>query len=231
MITDAVFTTELMKSEIRHLRPELLYPFQNRRSLLTTLQIDRSNPLLILFFGELLIEDAELLLVQTNTSEAVATPEAIFAELALSTIGTVLSVINHVAVCAVCALGAPLAPEAECKPATADTFPGVTSVVHVLRVEDAKAVITILATDRFCKVAVLCTVLNEVVPWPMQKKILKFTDEIHRIGGQRRDVDADHSLGFVSIFVKKDITFRSSFNGLKRGFSLAVNKIQDYYIV
>lgn len=188
MIPHAVFTAELMKSEIRYLSPELLYPFQNRRSLRATLQIDRSNPLLILFFRELFIEDAKLFLVQADTPEAITATEAIFTKLTVTTVGTVLCVINHVTVRAVCALGAPLTAQAKSETTTADAFPRVASVVHVLGIKDTEAVIAIFATDGLCEVAIVGTSLDEVVPRFTQKKTLKFTDEVHRMWGTEENL-------------------------------------------
>jgi hypothetical protein len=185
VIADAVFATKLMHGEVGCFRSKLLHFFLYNKPLLCTLQIDGLHTLLVLFFCYLFIEDAKLFLVQANASETIATPEAIFAKLAFTAVGTVLSVINHVAVRAVRTLGAPLTAQAERETTTADAFPRVASVVHILRVKNPEAVIAVFTTDCFCKFAIFRTILDEVIPRFTQKKILKFTDKIHKIWGTK----------------------------------------------
>lgn len=202
VIADAIFTAELMESKVRYSRPELLHTLENRRPLLTILQIDRLNPLLILLFGELLVEDTKLLLIQSDAPETITTPKTIFAKLALATVGAILSVINHVAIRAVGALCTPFTADAEGQTTTADTLSGIPSVVHVLGVEDAKTVVTVLTADCLCVVTVFRPILDEVIPRFTQKQILKITDEIHKIRGQEMMFDAKYSVRVALFFVK-----------------------------
>lgn len=92
----------------------------------------------------MLVEDAILFLIKADAAEAIAAAEAVFAELAVATVGAVLAIVGHVAVGAVDTFRAPLAAETECETATADTFAGVTRVVHVFGIENTEAVVTIL---------------------------------------------------------------------------------------
>ena len=207
MIADAVFTAELMESEVRYSRPKLLHTLENSRPLLTILQIDRLNPLLILLFSELLVEDAKLLLIQSDTPETITAPKTIFTKLALTTVRTILSVINHVAVRAVGTLRAPLTADAESQATTADTLSGIPSVVHILRVKNSKTVVTVLTADCLCVVTVFRPILDEVIPRFTQKQILKLTDEIHIVRGQKMMFDAEHSLEARAYFVKNNSTF------------------------
>ncbi len=75
-----------------------------------------------MLFRELRVEDAILLLIETDTPEAVVAPETIFAELTIPAVRTVLAVVRHVAIGTIDALVAPLTPKAERETATADAF-------------------------------------------------------------------------------------------------------------
>ncbi|MSU74847.1 hypothetical protein EXS57_03695 [Candidatus Kaiserbacteria bacterium] len=143
MVADTVLAAELMHAEVRRFGAEHLYPVLHHLTLRTALQVYRLHALFVIFLGELLIEDAVLLLVETYASETVAAPKAIFTELAVTTVGAVLAEIRHIAVGAVNALRTPFATYAERQPATADAFAGVACVVDVFRVEDTETVVTI----------------------------------------------------------------------------------------
>ncbi len=102
-------------------------------------------------------------MVEPDTAEAIAAAKTIFAELAVATVGAVLGVVRHVAIGAVDAFGAPFATDAERESAAAHALAGVASVVHIFGIEDAKAVVAILAAHRFREVAVFRAVLDKVI--------------------------------------------------------------------
>ena len=122
-----------------------------------------------------------LLLVEADTAETVAASKAVFAELALTAVGAILTVVRHVTVGTVDTFRTPFAADAEGEPAAADALAGVAGVVHVLGVEDAEAVVAIFRSDRLGIVTVLRAILNQVVAGFTQKKPLKFLNEVHII--------------------------------------------------
>ena len=136
----------------------------------------------ILFFGKLFIEDAVLLLVQTDTTETVVAAKAIFAKLTLATVGTVLTVIRHVTVGTVDTLCAPFTTHAERESAATNAFARVASVVHILGIEDTEAVVAILGSHRFREFTILRTILDDIISRLTQKQPLKFRNKVHRMG-------------------------------------------------
>lgn len=181
MIADAIFAAELMHAEVRRLRTELHDLISDRTALLATLQIDRLYPFFVFFFGQLFIENAVLLLVQADAPEAVAATEAVSAKLAITAVGTVLTVVSHITIRTVDALGTPLAAQTEREAAAADALTGVACEVHVFGVEDPEAVVAILGAHGFREITVLGPVLDQVVTRFAQKKPLKLLDEVHII--------------------------------------------------
>ncbi len=87
------------------------------------------------------------LLVQATAAEAVAAAEAFFAEEAVGTVLAVLGVMAAVAFLAIYTLCAPFALHAEGDAVAATTLARVAGVVHVLAVEDAEAVVTVLRLE------------------------------------------------------------------------------------
>ena len=122
VVTDAVFTTELVECKVWRLGTKLLHSIQYQLTLCAVLQIQRPETLLILLFRQLLVEHTILFLIQAHAAETVAAAETIFAELTLAAVGTVLAVVRHVAVGTVDALGTPLATDAKCQSAAADAL-------------------------------------------------------------------------------------------------------------
>ncbi len=163
MIPDTVLTTKLMNTKIRRFRTEFLHTPPHRLSLRAALEIDRLHALLVLFFGQLFIEYAVLFLIQPCAPETIAAPKAVLAELAVTAVGAVLAEVCHVAVRAIDAFRAPLAAHAERQTAAADAFAGVAGVVHVFRVENAEAVVTILRPHRFGVLAVFRAKMDDVI--------------------------------------------------------------------
>lgn len=181
VVADTVLAAELMYAEVRRSLAQFLQLFLHGLALVVALEIQGSEALRIFLLRVLLIEDAILLLIEADASEAVAASEAVLAELAVAAVRAVLAVIGHVAVRAVDALGAPFAPNAEGEAAAACALARVACVVDVFRVKDAEAVVAILRSHCFRVVTVFGPILDEVVAGFCQKKPLKFLEEIHII--------------------------------------------------